>query len=326
MLDKLLKEIIILTVGKPAEPIAELLNSSKHINEFTIAKKLGITINQTRNILYKISNFGLVSSIRKKDKKKGWYTYSWKFEIFKCLIFLKNKLLDTKMEYKKELQKRKSLVYYYCDSCKIEHGENEALFMDFTCDECGEIFKRLDNSKLIKEIKRHLNKIDEKLEVVEIEIEKEKKKLGKKKQIELNKEKKEKELKKEEARKKRAEKKAEKEKLEKKSKKKVVKKKIVKKESSKSKVIKKKPVKGKVVKKKVVRRKLATRKKVVKKEPLKKKIVKKEPAKSKVAKKKPIRGKVVKKKPLKKKIVKKKLVKGKVTKKKASKKNSKSRK
>ena len=57
MLDKLLREIVVLVVGKPAEPIADLLYSNKHINEFTIAKKLGITINQTRNILYKISDF-----------------------------------------------------------------------------------------------------------------------------------------------------------------------------------------------------------------------------------------------------------------------------
>jgi len=70
MLDKFLKEVVVITVGKQAEPIADLLNAKKHVNEFIIAKKLGLTINQTRNILYKISNSGLVSFIRKKDKKK----------------------------------------------------------------------------------------------------------------------------------------------------------------------------------------------------------------------------------------------------------------
>ena len=74
MLKKFLKEVIVIVVGKQAEEIADLLDSSKHVNEFSIAKKLDITINQTRNILYKIADKGLVSSIRKKDKKKGWYT------------------------------------------------------------------------------------------------------------------------------------------------------------------------------------------------------------------------------------------------------------
>ena len=45
--------------------------SNKHVNEFIIAKKLDLTINQTRNVLYKLADEGLVSSIRKKDKKKG---------------------------------------------------------------------------------------------------------------------------------------------------------------------------------------------------------------------------------------------------------------
>ena len=264
MLDKLLREMVVIIVGKQAEEIANLLNSNKHQNEFTLAKKLELTINQTRNILYKISNFGLVSSIRKKDKKKGWYTYFWKFETMKCLKFLKNLLLENKLEIQKEINLRKKSNYYVCDFCALEYDEDEALLMDFTCDECGELFKIKDNSKLIKELNRRLEKIDEKIAIIDVEIEKEQKKLDKKKAIELKKEEKEKELKKEEAKKKRAEKKkerdAEKAKLAKKEGK-VVKKKVTKKKA----VAKKKVVKKKVTKKKAVAKKGVKKKKVIKK-------------------------------------------------------------
>ena len=93
MLENFLKEVVSIIVGKNSELIADLLNSKKHVNEFLIAKKLSITINQTRNLLYKLSDFGLVSSIRKKDKKKGWYTYFWKIEVLKSLKFLEDILL-----------------------------------------------------------------------------------------------------------------------------------------------------------------------------------------------------------------------------------------
>jgi len=159
MLNKLLEEII---VGKSAEGIVGLLNTPKYVNEFVIAKKLGITINQTRNILYKISDYGLVSSIRKKDKKKGWYTYFWKFEILKCLEFLKDFLMKNKMQIQEEINLRKSKVFYVCESCGLEYGEDEALLMNFTCDECGEIFTVKDSSKLIKDFERSLLKIDDK--------------------------------------------------------------------------------------------------------------------------------------------------------------------
>ena len=97
MIKKFLREVVIIVVGKQSEEIADLLDNKKHVNEFIIAKKLDITINQTRNILYKLSDKGLVSSIRKKDKKKGWYTYFWKMEVLKSLEFLKA-ILDNKID------------------------------------------------------------------------------------------------------------------------------------------------------------------------------------------------------------------------------------
>ncbi len=264
MLDKLLEEIVVSVVGKSAEGIVVLLNTPKYVNEFIIAKKLGITINQTRNILYKISDYGLVSSVRKKDKKKGWYTYFWHFEILKCLEFLRDFLVKSKTEIQEQVKVRSSKVYYACESCGLEFDEDQALLMNFTCDECGEIFTVKDNSKIIREMEKNIAKIDEKLKIVESELEKEHAKLGKKKAVELKKEEKEKELKKEESKrkreKKRKEKKAEKEKLAKGNpkKEKKVKKVVSKKKSLKTKKVSKKkaPSKKKVSVKKVKSKKV----------------------------------------------------------------------
>ena len=51
---KFLKSIVEHLTSKQAVPIVDLLADKKDINEFLIAKKLGLTINQTRNILYKL--------------------------------------------------------------------------------------------------------------------------------------------------------------------------------------------------------------------------------------------------------------------------------
>lgn len=280
MLDKILKEIIVITVGKGAEPIAELLNSKKYVNEFTIAKKLEITINQTRNILYKISDHGLVSSERKKDKKKGWYTYYWKFEIMKCLEFLKNNLLSSKERFNTQITRREEKQFYVCIDCSLEYSEDEALLMEFECDECGELFTTKDNSKLLVGLKKNIGKINERIEEIDIEIAKEQKKLDRKKNIMLKKEELERLAKKEEARLRRAEKKKERDALKaieeaKNPKKKVVKKKVAKKvakKATKKKVVKKttKNVIKKVTKKAINK----AIKKVKRKNPLIKKIIK----------------------------------------------------
>jgi len=248
MLNQLLKDLVVIVVGKPAEPIAEILNTKKHVNEFTIAKKLEITINQTRNILYKLSDHGLVSSIRKKDKKKGWYTYFWKIEIQKSLEFLKARLEKRKNTFATQIQNRETKQFYICELCNIEFTEEHAMINNFTCNECGGIFKLKDNQKLLKGLKRNLERIESEISEIDVELEKEGAIQQKAKKRMLNKEEKEKQKKKEEA--------AEKRRIAREAKrkalglppKKVAKKKVAKKKVAKKKVIKK-TVKKKVAKK-----------------------------------------------------------------------------
>ncbi|MCW8966712.1 MAG: hypothetical protein OQK82_08530 [Candidatus Pacearchaeota archaeon] len=240
MIEKLLKDAVTITVGKQAENIAPLINTKKHVNEFLIAKKLDITINQTRNILYKLSDHGLVSSIRKKDKKKGWYTYFWKIEKLKVLLFLQEILNKKKSQFENQIRNRETKQFYVCKTCKIEFNEENAMLYDFTCNECGNTFELNDNTKLLRELKRNLAKIEKEMELIKEEVEKEKKQIEKEKQKKLKKEEKEK-----------AAKKA--------AKKKTIKKKITKKKTAK-KTIKKKAKKKtakKTIKKKITKKKTA---------------------------------------------------------------------
>ena len=189
VLKKILKEVVILIAGKQVEDIADLLDTKKHVNEFIIAKKLGLTINQTRNILYKISDHGLVSYIRKKDKKKGWYTYFWKIEVLKSLEFMKSDLLKKINQLENKIRSRETKRFYVCGRCGIEMAEENALACDFTCNECGDILALKDNTKLIREMKKSSEKLGRYLFLVNKEIQKEKEKIEKMREKEIKKEK-----------------------------------------------------------------------------------------------------------------------------------------
>jgi len=204
MLKKLLMEIVVSIAGKQAEEIVNLLDGEKYVNEFIIAKKLNLTINQTRNILYKISDEGLVSFIRKKDKRKGWYTYFWKIEVLKSLEFLKDNLMKKMDQVAHQIKSRETKEFYSCDTCNIEFSEENALIHDFTCNECGNIVSRKDNAPSIKEYTKELDKLKKELELVEEEIRIEKEKVDKKKAKEMKKEEKLKLIEKEKTKKKNA--------------------------------------------------------------------------------------------------------------------------
>ena len=192
MLKKFLIEVIVGIVGKPGEDLVALLDDKKYTNEFLIAKKLDLTINQTRNILYKISDYGLVSSIRKKDKKKGWYTYFWKIETLKSLEFLKEILLKNINRINKQIESRKEKQFYICKRCNIEITEEKALPHNFICNECGEVYSMKDNSLVLRSLEKEKNKLDKQLSLINEEIQGEKAKLEKSKTRRLKKEEKEK--------------------------------------------------------------------------------------------------------------------------------------
>ncbi len=191
MLNEILKEVVVSLVGKPGEGLSDLLNTPKHVNEFVIAKKLDLTINQTRNLLYKISDQGLLSSLKKKDKKKGWFTYFWKIDIMKTLEFYRSGLLARKSSIDNHINSRETKEFFECATCGIEVTAENALVYDFTCPECGKIFTQKDNTKVLKDLKNESDKIGKILGQVGEELARERAKLGKSRAREVAKEKKE---------------------------------------------------------------------------------------------------------------------------------------
>ena len=179
---KFLKSIVETLVGKQAVPIIDLLTGKEHVNEFLIAKKLALTINQTRNILYKLFDYGLVSFIRKKDKKKGWYIYFWTLNIYQSLNLLEQTLRKELEQLEGQLKNRKERRYYTCDTCSIEVTEETALLNDFACSECEEVYKLSKNEELIKELEGKIAKIKKEIDMVSSERMEEGGKLEKKKE------------------------------------------------------------------------------------------------------------------------------------------------
>jgi transcription factor E len=170
MQSKLLKSVVGELAGVASEEIIDILFNKRDVNEFLIAKKMKLTINQVRNILYKLSAEGLVSFTRKKDKRKGWYIYFWTLNTEKCLIRLEQELMKRISELETLLQNRQTKRFYVCKSCNIEVSEEVALENDFTCQECADVYELADNEKPIKEITAKIKAKQRDLEVIRTEL------------------------------------------------------------------------------------------------------------------------------------------------------------
>jgi len=178
----ILKNLVDEMAGAGTGTIVDILFDKDDVNEFLIAKKMDLTINQVRNILYKLSAEGLVSFTRKKDKKKGWYIYFWTLDKEKCLRKIEGEYIKKLSELKQTLSDRENKRYYNCKGCNIEVGEEKALESDFSCDECTEVYELVDNTNAIRDIKGKITKKENELKEIKSELEMERERLNKKKE------------------------------------------------------------------------------------------------------------------------------------------------
>ena len=167
---KLLHDLVEEMAGEDTGRIVDILFGKRDVNEFLIAKKMELTINQVRNILYKLSADGLVSFIRKKDKRKGWYIYYWTLKTEKCLVKLEGSLVKKIEGLRGVLGSRETKRFYICPSCGIEVGEEKALEHGFSCEECAEIYELSDNSPAIRETKMRISRTEKNLALIQSEL------------------------------------------------------------------------------------------------------------------------------------------------------------
>jgi transcription factor E len=177
---KFLKSITGHLAGKPAEIIVDLLIGKKDVNEFIICKKLDMTINQTRNILYKLSDYGVVSFIRKKDKKKGWYIYYWTLNVHTAFKLLEENLKLELARFKEQLKSRNEKRFYICNTCMLEVTEETALMNDFICPECEEVYQLSNKDEFVLKLEKEIAKVEKDLALVQELKSEEEAKIGKK--------------------------------------------------------------------------------------------------------------------------------------------------
>ncbi len=176
---KLIKDAVSAISGAPSAEIVDILYGKKNVNEFLIAKKLNLNINQIRNILYRLLGEGLVSFVKKKDKKNGgWYTYFWTLDTGKSLANLKNTIVKEIKILEAQVNSKENNRFYYSPAADIEYSEEKALEYNFICPETGEVMELKDTTEEVSQLKSRIASLKKSLEAVDLELEDVQKKEG----------------------------------------------------------------------------------------------------------------------------------------------------
>ena len=159
--NKIIEDVVKDVAGEDVLPLVRILKNKKNVSEFKLAEKINQDVNITRNMLYRLYHANLVSFIRRKDKKKGWYIYYWTFKL-KMIKFLALNLKKQKLERLKErLEREKGGQFFICKTKCMRLNFEQAVDFEFKCPECGQLMEMEDNLERIKKTEddiKHLEK------------------------------------------------------------------------------------------------------------------------------------------------------------------------
>ena len=140
--------------------VARSLLKTEDATDEEIASSTGLRINMVRRVLYDLFGKGLITGVRVKDERKGWFVYRWRSRRDEVENFIENqkkKILD---RLQKRLDYENSSDFYHCgnEDCSRETFEN-ALELFFKCPSCGQVLNLKKNEKIRKNFSKKIDQI-----------------------------------------------------------------------------------------------------------------------------------------------------------------------
>ena len=160
---KNIDETIIEIAGKEGLQVYKILKDKENVNEFSIAEKLKLTINQIRNLIYKFEQHNLVTSTRKKDRKKGWYIYFFTLnpkQLEDITIQFKEKKVNI---LQRQLDRESSHDFYTCPNKCMRLPIENAMEHQFMCSECGSLLEPENKENNVTKVKKLMKGLEEEL-------------------------------------------------------------------------------------------------------------------------------------------------------------------
>ena len=168
MRNKSIKDFLTNKIGEDGLILIEILfKAKKYVSEFTLAERSAIYVNTVRSLMYKLYENKIVNYNRKREKTRGWYIYSWKFNPEKLVSHIIKTLENKKDNHEDNLSGQSKDEYFYCKDCNVKLPFAEAMEYNFSCPNCFQQMKVTSPVKENKAIKRHINDIEDTINKLE---------------------------------------------------------------------------------------------------------------------------------------------------------------
>ncbi len=163
----ILKKLAGILLGKNGEIIVDTLAEKGEVKDDELSRAVGMNENEVRRILWKLSDYTIVSTRKVINSETGWITYYWYLPLDQApgiLYNVINRIID-RLECRLEYEKNN--IFFWCGNVNCpKYTFDEATELIFRCKRCGKALKPYDNSRLIealnwmiKELKKFASRV-----------------------------------------------------------------------------------------------------------------------------------------------------------------------
>jgi transcription initiation factor TFIIE subunit alpha len=147
--------------GEEYIKVARALLNNEDSTDEEIASATGLKINTVRKVLYDLFGRSLISGIRVRDLKRGWYVYRWRAQREQVDSFIatqKKKLLE---KLTQRLRYEEQHEFYHCNNINCpKRTFEQAIEVFFRCPTCGLVLTAVDNGDLVQLLKWKIQHIE----------------------------------------------------------------------------------------------------------------------------------------------------------------------
>ena len=140
--------------------VARSLLKAEDATDEEIASSTGLRINMVRKVLYDLFGKSLITGIRVKDERKGWFVYRWRSRREEVENFIENQKKKIRDRLQQRLDYESSSEFYQCgnEDCPRVTFEDSLEAM-FKCPSCGQVLNLKKNDKAKKAFAKKIDKI-----------------------------------------------------------------------------------------------------------------------------------------------------------------------
>ncbi|MBI3840346.1 MAG: transcription factor [Thaumarchaeota archaeon] len=144
--------------------VARALLNNENATDEEIASATGLKIKTVRKSLYDLFGRSLITGVRVRDPKRGWFVYRWKAQRDQTDGFIQTQRKKVLNRLKQRLDYEEMHEFYFCGTTTcLTRTFEDAMENFFKCPTCGKSLNRLDNTELKTSLRWKIKQLEEEL-------------------------------------------------------------------------------------------------------------------------------------------------------------------